>query len=76
MTSLLAVVDEIDDQAGLTSKAIETCECSGVDIETLDDRARPIWLRRLKTLNELILDWSAAKAHQSGAMMKAVNATM
>ena len=75
MTSLLAVVDDIDDQANLTSKAIEQCVCSGVDYETLTIAEAGL-VETLKTLNQLIVDWSAAKAHQSGAMMRAVNANV
>jgi hypothetical protein len=75
MTSLLAVVDDIDDQADLTSKAIEQCVCSGVDYETLTIAEAGL-VETLKTLNQLIVDWSAAKAHQSGAMMRAVNANV
>jgi hypothetical protein len=75
MTSLLAVVGEIDDQVGLTGKAIEKCECSGVEFETLSI-AHADLAATLKKLNDLILDWSTAKAHQSGAMMTAVNANV
>jgi hypothetical protein len=75
MTSLLSVVEEIDDQAGLTGKAIEKCECSGVEFETLSI-AQSNLASTIETLNGLILDWSTAKAHQSGAMMTAVNANV
>jgi hypothetical protein len=75
MTSLLAVLDDIDDQADLTGKAIAQCVCSGVDYETLTI-AQAGLAETLGTLNQVIIDWSAAKAHQSGAMMRAVNANV
>lgn len=75
MTSLLAAVEDIDDQASLTGKAIEKCECSGVEFETLSI-AHADMASTVETLNGLILDWSTAKARQSGAMMKAVNANV